>query len=264
MPKCEICGKEIANPDSPGHINSKFHQDALQALQTAEKKPAPKEEPKPEPKKEEAKPEPKKEEPNPTPKKEEKPQEAKPTKPAPKKEDKPKQPKKPKEKKGEGAMASLKKIQSKLAKIGYKDVFDDIALGVGIWGFILTLVSLFVNSIFYFLPVIPGFTWPLITQLARFAGLIYWIIQLCIYISLAIFPIMIKKIGMKIIKKWPKSKFNFIKTEEDLKNLIFLVSYLCMFLFMLSVPVWLWYHFVALIAFTPVMLSGTLQKKFKK
>ena len=29
MPKCEICGKELANPNSQGHINSKFHQEAI-------------------------------------------------------------------------------------------------------------------------------------------------------------------------------------------------------------------------------------------
>ena len=29
MPKCKICGKDLANPNSSGHIASKFHQDAL-------------------------------------------------------------------------------------------------------------------------------------------------------------------------------------------------------------------------------------------
>jgi len=29
MPKCEICGKVLKNPSSAGHINSKYHQDAL-------------------------------------------------------------------------------------------------------------------------------------------------------------------------------------------------------------------------------------------
>lgn len=31
MPVCEICGKELAYPKSKGHINSKFHQDALKS-----------------------------------------------------------------------------------------------------------------------------------------------------------------------------------------------------------------------------------------
>jgi hypothetical protein len=29
MPKCEICGKQLANPLSSSHINSKFHKEAL-------------------------------------------------------------------------------------------------------------------------------------------------------------------------------------------------------------------------------------------
>ncbi len=32
MPKCLICGKELENPDSLSHINSKFHQNALKKL----------------------------------------------------------------------------------------------------------------------------------------------------------------------------------------------------------------------------------------
>ena len=30
MPKCLICGKELKNPNSSSHINSKYHQDKLQ------------------------------------------------------------------------------------------------------------------------------------------------------------------------------------------------------------------------------------------
>jgi hypothetical protein len=33
MPKCPICGKEIKNPNSPSHINSKFHQVMLKKQQ---------------------------------------------------------------------------------------------------------------------------------------------------------------------------------------------------------------------------------------
>ena len=62
IPKCPICGKEVASPKASAHINSKFHQDALKAQQAAPK-PAPKiEAPKPAPKKEAPKPAPKKEE----------------------------------------------------------------------------------------------------------------------------------------------------------------------------------------------------------
>jgi len=32
LPKCEICGKELKDPTSARHINSKFHQDALNKL----------------------------------------------------------------------------------------------------------------------------------------------------------------------------------------------------------------------------------------
>ena len=32
MPKCEICGRELKDPDSLSHINSKYHQDAFNKL----------------------------------------------------------------------------------------------------------------------------------------------------------------------------------------------------------------------------------------
>ncbi len=41
MPKCEICGKELANPNSSSHINSKFHQDSLKKKSTPKAKPEP-------------------------------------------------------------------------------------------------------------------------------------------------------------------------------------------------------------------------------
>ena len=42
MPKCDVCGKNIKNPDSKAHINSKFHQAALkkQKASKPKKKPA--------------------------------------------------------------------------------------------------------------------------------------------------------------------------------------------------------------------------------
>ncbi|MHA1147717.1 MAG: hypothetical protein ACTSR8_05690 [Promethearchaeota archaeon] len=38
MPKCNICGKEVANPNSKSHIESKFHQEALKKLEAQKKK----------------------------------------------------------------------------------------------------------------------------------------------------------------------------------------------------------------------------------
>ena len=29
MPECPVCGRDLKNPDSPGHLNSKFHLEAL-------------------------------------------------------------------------------------------------------------------------------------------------------------------------------------------------------------------------------------------
>jgi translation initiation factor 2 subunit 3 len=75
MPKCEICGKELANPNSTSHVNSKFHQDALKKLPSSDTKSKPKTEPKPKPKPKKepkSKPKPKKEpksKPKPKPKK---------------------------------------------------------------------------------------------------------------------------------------------------------------------------------------------------
>ncbi len=34
MPKCKICGKELKNPNSSSHINSKFHQGKLKRITT--------------------------------------------------------------------------------------------------------------------------------------------------------------------------------------------------------------------------------------
>ena len=34
MPKCKICGKELKNPNSSNHINSKFHQGKLKKITT--------------------------------------------------------------------------------------------------------------------------------------------------------------------------------------------------------------------------------------
>ena len=34
MPKCKICGKELKNPNSSSHINSKFHQGKLKKITT--------------------------------------------------------------------------------------------------------------------------------------------------------------------------------------------------------------------------------------
>lgn len=64
MPKCNICGKEVANPKSKAHVESKYHQDALKKLEAEKKKSAPKAKPaaKPQPKpapKPAAKPQPK-------------------------------------------------------------------------------------------------------------------------------------------------------------------------------------------------------------
>lgn len=59
MPKCKICGKELANPDDPRHINSKYHQDALKKLEEKKKKEQQKAKPKPKPKPKEKKTEPK-------------------------------------------------------------------------------------------------------------------------------------------------------------------------------------------------------------
>lgn len=56
MPKCEICGKELKDPKSASHINSKYHQEALKKLEAEKEKK--KNEPKSKPKK--AKKEPKK------------------------------------------------------------------------------------------------------------------------------------------------------------------------------------------------------------
>jgi histone H3/H4 len=39
IPKCEVCGKNLKNPESKSHINSKYHQDALKKLKTSKSKP---------------------------------------------------------------------------------------------------------------------------------------------------------------------------------------------------------------------------------
>ena len=31
MPKCPICGKVLKNPNSPAHINSKYHQEQIKS-----------------------------------------------------------------------------------------------------------------------------------------------------------------------------------------------------------------------------------------
>jgi translation initiation factor 2 subunit 3 len=46
MPKCEVCGKELANPNSASHINSKFHQDAMKNVKGSKTKVELKSEPK--------------------------------------------------------------------------------------------------------------------------------------------------------------------------------------------------------------------------
>ena len=38
MPKCKICGKELKNPNSIRHINSKFHQEKLKKITTKSSK----------------------------------------------------------------------------------------------------------------------------------------------------------------------------------------------------------------------------------
>lgn len=266
MPKCEICGKEMANPDSLGHINSKFHQDALLGGKAVDINLEPVKVPKPAPKKEEPKPvlnkvEPKKEEPKPTPRQEVKKVEVKPSEPKkepPKPE--PKKETKPKVKTGGGAKGKLNGFQAKLKRIGYNDIFDDIAMIVGIWGILITLINLFVNMV-PFITGLQGWGAPPVMFATAFADILYYIIQLFMYSTLAIFPIYIKQVGMKIVKKWPDSRLCFIRTEEDYRNFFLLIRYLCIFLFMFSAWTWYWSHAVSFFAMTPVMLSGTIRKK---
>ena len=279
MPKCEICGKEMANPDSLGHINSKFHQDALLGGKAVDINLEPVKVPQPAPKKEEPKPVLKKvksnkEEPKPTPKKETKPVEVKPSeptkeplKPEPKKEVPKEKPKplvmKPKQKSGGGVMDKLNKVQSKFANVGYKDIFDDITMIIGIWGFILALVGL-LNNIGWIIPqAFPGFTPSTVQYLIAFANILYFIIQMVVYLTLVLFPIYIKQVGMRLVNKWPNSKLgSIIKSEKDFKNYFLMERWLIIFLFMFS-AIGQWPHAVAFFAMIPVIFSETIRKRFK-
>ncbi len=94
MPKCETCGKELANPNSVSHVNSKFHQNALKKSPNSDTTSKPKSEPKAKPKKE-PKTEPK-------------------TKPAKKPKAKPK--KEPKTKPAKGKASDVKNLIKKQAE----------------------------------------------------------------------------------------------------------------------------------------------------
>ncbi len=226
-------------------------EDLETELEEEEPEPLPKkEEPKPAPKKEEPKPAPKKEEPKPAPKKEE-------PKPAPKKEEpKPETTEKPK-KKSEG----LKKFEDSIVKIGYIDVYDFLTLIVGLWGLVWTIILFIV----FLGSDAANLSMPILSAPSNDAWLALgiFIIAFWIYINLAFFPFMIKKLGMKAIA-WKSFPLHFIKSGEDFRAFnVFLGFWSCV-LFWISFWGMRWPHFISVVILTIIILADPMSKKFKK
>lgn len=205
-------------------------KEAAKAAPKAEPKPAPKVEPKKEPEK---KVEPKKAEP------------AKKTETA----QKPTQ-------KGPG-------IEVKMAKIGYVDMYDYMTLGVGVWGLIWSVIYFI---LFLLTQVgwiwVAGFGTPMSYYALASLGL--FIIQIYIYAVLALFPFVIKKIGLPLVKKSKTFPLHFIKTGEDFRSfIIFIGFWSCLFFWIGGWEV-KWPHFLSVVLLAIIMLADPLSAKWKK
>lgn len=171
---------------------------------------------------------------------------------------KPKKPKEKKEKVGGG-------FNEKMRKAGYMDIYDYFTLAVGIWGFIWSLIGflLTIQDQGPIIAAIAGIIDPNFYLFMTWLGMN--ILQLWIYITLALFPFFIVIVGMKIINKWPETfPLHFIKTPEDLRAFMVFSAWWSSMFFWIGSPWLRWPHFVSIVFLTIVLLADALHKKISK
>jgi hypothetical protein len=152
-----------------------------------------------------------------------------------------------------------------LEKAGYVDIYDYITLAVGIWGFIWALVGFLVTAptIALLIPQITGIIDPNFYAFMTWLGL--YIIELWIYITLALFPFVIKGLGIKVLGKWPDTfPLHFIKTAEDLRAFMVFAAWWSGLFFWIADPWMRWPHFISVVLLTIVLLADALHKKISK
>jgi len=197
---------------------------------------------------------------------EEKPEEKPKEKPAPKKEPKPKAAKKEKKPKAAKATSGLQSVEDSLAKMGYMDIYDVITLGVGIWGIIWSIIG-FVWTLSVNANLFSSLTGQALSDATNnaWAALGMFIVQLYIYISLALFPFFVNG-GMKIINKWPDSfPLHFIKNKEDFRAFIVFLGWWCTLIFWVASSSGArWPHAISFFLLVIVIFADAFRKKISK
>jgi len=174
-------------------------------------------------------------------------------KPAAKKEAKPAV--KPKAKGG-----AIKTIEDRLEKMGYMDIYDLITLIIGVWGIIWSIVG-FTNIASTLAGLNNLQLGNEATNLAL-ANLGIFVVQMYIYLSLALFPFFVNG-GMKIINKLGDSfPLHFIKTKEDFRTFIVFLGWWCTLIFWVGGASGLrWPHAISFLILILVIFADGLRKK---
>jgi len=155
-----------------------------------------------------------------------------------------------------------------LEKAGYVDIYDYITLAVGLWGLIWTLIGFilyfpdYVNTISQVQPTNILFNTIYYNYQAAFFT---YMLQFYIYITLTLFPFVIKGIGVKVLNKWPDTfPLHFIKTAEDLRGFMVFVSWWSCLFFWIGAHWMRWPHMISVIALLIPIFAEALHKKISK
>jgi hypothetical protein len=191
-------------------------------------------------------------------------------KPAEKKEVKPKEVKpkavKPKAVKKKSA---TKSFEDSLAKMGYMDAYDYLTLIAGAWGIIWTIINFFDPNVQLAIQLGIGLGIGNTLFNIAWAIIFLFIIQLWIFVSVALFPFIIDYLGMKLLEKWPESfPLHFIKSKEDFRSFMIFLAWWSTLIFWLAAPLTIypygWPYFISFVILAIVIFADALRKRIKK
>ena len=157
------------------------------------------------------------------------------------------------------AKDGLKKMEDGLAKIGLNDMYDYLTFAAGVWGMIWTVVFFII-----FLQTDGSrLSLPIFSTLWNDAAADFgiFLLQIWIYFNLIAFPIMVDKVGMKVIEKWQNFPLHFIKTREDLYAfIVFIGLWSCVFFWIAGWQI-RWPHAISCALLILPIFSGPLGGK---
>lgn len=160
----------------------------------------------------------------------------------------------------------MQKFEDTMAKVGYVDIYDYITLAVGIWGMIWTVILFFafLGEGTLGFQGIQGLSETPLTETWNnaWAALFLFIMMFWVYINLCLYPLIIDKVGMKIVKS-KSFPLHFLRTKEDLRSFIVFLSFWSVIFFAITGWALRWPHIISLICLTFVILADPLSQKFK-